>query len=167
MKFSTVKFFAIAAVTALAVSVTPTAKGDDKGCNNAILLGTFAYTSTGFAMTPGATAGPFAETGTQVFDGKGGVTATVMASQDGNVLPLSMTGTYTVFPDCTGTMRLQVVTATPSGPQLSSPVGLPVSFYFVIADIVDGSANAFQAVDTDLGLVVTRIGRRLFPGRTL
>ncbi len=82
MKRSTIaKTFTIAAVTALALGVAPTAKADDKGCSNASLKGTFAYTATGFITAPPAMAGPFGGVGTQTFDGKGGTTAT------GNVKP--------------------------------------------------------------------------------
>jgi len=41
--------------------------------------------------------------GTQTFDGKGSVTFTFNASQNGAVGPGTATGTYTVNDDCTGT----------------------------------------------------------------
>lgn len=144
--------FAFAAVAVLALSIAPAAKADDRGCSNATVRGTFAYTSTGFITAPPDFAGPFAETGTQTFDGRGGTTATVMSSQNGNILPLTITGTYTVNPDCTGTMTLQV-----------SPIAVTVDVYFVI----DDSGNGFQAIETDSGFVITRIGRKLFPGRDI
>ena len=154
MKRSIARTFTMAAVTALALAISPTAKADDndKGCSNATLQGTFAYTSTGFITAPPAFAGPFAETGTQIFDGKGGTTAAVTLSQNGNILPVTITGTYTVNPDCTGTFTLQV-----------SPIGITVHVFFVI----DDSGNGFQAIETDPGLVITRIGRRLYPGRVI
>jgi hypothetical protein len=144
------KTFAIAAAAALALSLAPTAKADDKGCSNAILRGTFAYTSTGSIATPPAIAGPFVEVGTQAFDGNGGTTASAMSSQNGNISPLTVTGTYKVNFDCTGTMTLQVT--FPGFPTF------PVDVYFV----VDDGGDEFQAIETDPGLVITRIGRRLF-----
>jgi len=153
MKRSTIaKTFTVAAVTALALVIAPAAKADDKGCSNTTLRGTFVYTSTGFITAPPAVAGPFAETGTQVFDGRGGTTATATLSQNGNILQVSITGTYTVNPDCTGTFTLQV-----------SPIGITVHVSFVI----DDGANEFQAIETEPGLVITRIGRRQFPGLTI
>jgi hypothetical protein len=149
------KTFAIAAAAALALSLAPTAKADDKGCSNAILRGTFAYTSTGSIATPPAIAGPFVEVGTQAFDGNGGTTAAAMSSQNGNISPLTVTGTYKVNPDCTGTMTLQVT--FPGFPTF------PVDVYFV----VDDGGDEFQAIETDPGLVITRIGRRLFKGRAI
>ena len=157
MKRSTItKTFTIAAVTALALGIAPTAKADDdKGCSNATLLGTFAYTSTGFITAPPGLAGPVAEVGTQTFDGEGATTATATLSQNGNPSPVTITGTYKVNPDCTGTMTLQV-----------SIPGIPVFPLHVFFAIDDGG-NGFQGMETDSGLVITRIGRRLFPGRAI
>ena len=146
------KTFTIAAVTALVLGIAPTAKADDKGCSNATLQGTFAYTSTGSITAPPALAGPVAEVGTQTFDGTGATTATATVSQNGNILQLTITGTYTVNPDCTGTLTLQV-----------SPIGVTVHVFFVI----DDSGSEFQAIETGSGIVITRIGRRLRPGTTI
>jgi hypothetical protein len=146
------KTFALAAVAAVALAIAPAAKADDKGCSNASLRGTFAYTSTGAITAPDFLVGPFAEVGTQTFDGRGGTTAAVVSSQNGNILPLTITGTYTVNPDCTGTMTLQV-----------SPIAVTVDVFFVI----DDNGNGFQAIETDSGLVITRIGRKLYPGRDI
>ena len=71
MKFTIARTFTMTAVTALALVIAPTAKADDKGCSNASLHGTFAYTSNGFITAPPEVAGPFAEAGTQTFDGRG------------------------------------------------------------------------------------------------
>jgi hypothetical protein len=86
MKRSTIaKTFTIAAVSALALGIAPTMSAADKGCSNASLQGTFAYTGTGFVVTPTARAGPFAEVGTQTFDGNGATTTTFTASGNGNL----------------------------------------------------------------------------------
>ena len=140
--------FAIAAVAALALQIAPTAKAADKGCSNASLNGTYAYTGTGFITSPPEFAGPFVEVGTQVFDGKGATTAAAMSSQNGNILQMTITGTYIVNPDCTGTLTLQV-----------APIGITVHVFFVM----DGGGSEFQAIETDSGLAITRIGRLQFP----
>ena len=153
MKCSTIaKTFTIAAVTALALSVAPTARADDKGCSVASLQGTFAYTGTGFNVTPAGAAAPFAEVGTQTFDGKGATTTTFTASANGNIFQITFTGTYTVNPDCTGTMTLLTPAPNPT-----------VTLFFAMAD----NLNEFHAIETLPGVVVTRIGRRLFPGRNI
>jgi hypothetical protein len=146
------KSFAFAAIAALTLAIAPAARAGDKGCSNGTLQGTFAYTSTGFITAPPAIAGPFAETGTQVFDGRGGTTAAVTLSLNGNILPVTITGTYTVNSDCTGTFTLQV-----------SPINVTVHVFFAIAD----GGNEIQAIETDAGLVITRIYHRLYPGRTI
>jgi hypothetical protein len=152
MKRSTIaRTLAIAAVTFLALGIAPTAKAADKGCSNASLNGTFVYTSTGFITAPPDLAGPVAEVGTQTFDGKGATNATATLSQNGNISPVTITGTYKVNPDCTGTMTLQV-----------SIPGVPV-FPLHVSLVLDDSGNGFQAMETDIGLVITRIARRQFP----
>jgi len=152
MKRSTITMtLTIAALTVLALGVAPTAKADDKGCSNALVQGTFAYTGTGSIAPPSPAAGPFVEVGTQTFDGKGGTTFAATASQNGNIREMTGTGTYTVNPDCTGTMTLQV-----------SPT-LAVQIFFV----VDDWGSEFQAIETNPGLVMTRIARRLFRGRAI
>jgi hypothetical protein len=151
MKFSTTRTFAMA-IVALALVIAPTAKADDKGCTNASLQGTFAYTSTGFIAAPPEIAGPFAEAGTQYFDGRGSTTAAATLSQNGNILPVTITGTYIVNRDCTGTFTLQVL-----------EIGVTVHVFFVI----DDNRNEFQAIETDPGFVITRVGRRQFPGLAL
>jgi hypothetical protein len=139
------KTFAITIATALALGIAPWAKADDKGCSDQTLKGTFAYTSTGSITSPASLAGPLAEVGTQTFDGKGGTTAAATLSQNGNIIPLTITGKYTVTPECTGTFTLEV-----------APIGITVDVFYVL----DDGGTEFQAIETAPGVVVTRIGRR-------
>ena len=146
MKRSTIaKTFAIAA---LALGMAPTAKADDKGCTNASLKGAYGYTSTGFITVGPAPVGPFAEVGTQTFDGKGGTTATATLSANGNIFEITITGTYTVKPDCTGTFTLQVF-----------PFNATTRLFFVL----DDNGTEIRAIQTGGGSVETLIGRRQFP----
>ena len=149
MKRSTIaKTFAIAA---LALSLAPTAMADVTGCNNATLRGTFGYTLTGTLLATGLV-GPFAEIGTQTFDGRGGTTASAMLSQNGNIFKISIKGTYIVNDDCTGTFTLQV-----------SPFGITNLIFFVI----DNGGSSLQLMEINPnqggGSVVTGTGRRQFP----
>jgi len=137
----------LAGATAFVLGIVPAAQADDKGCSNATLKGTFGYTTTGFITAPPTLAGPFASVGTQTFDGKGATTARAMVSQNGNIVPVTIAGTYTVNPDCTGTFTLQI-----------SPVGITTHVFFVI----DDSATVFRAIQTDPGVVVTGVARRQF-----
>ena len=152
MKHSIIaKTFTVAAVTALALGIAPTAKADDKGCSNASLQGTFAYTSTGTITAPPDIAGPIGEVGTQTFDGVGGTTATATLSSNGTIVPLTITGTYAVNPDCTGTFTLQIAP------------GIASHFFFVIAN----NGASYQAICLDPIAVITRVGTRLYPGRDI
>jgi hypothetical protein len=148
IRFSTIaKTFAIVAVIALGLGITPTATAQNRGCSEATLKGIFAYTSTGYIVTAPfpPIVGPSAEVGTQSFDGRGGVTFTFNSSQNGNIGPGTATGTYTVNEDCTGTFT----EATP---------GFTAHYSFVI----DSNGNGFQAICQDTGVVVSRFGRRQY-----
>ena len=82
--------FTVALTTALAVGLAATSQAADKGCSNATLTGTFAYTNTGFftaAAAPPAQAGPAASVGVQTFDGNGGTTATAVGKRKRQRIP--------------------------------------------------------------------------------
>jgi hypothetical protein len=143
-----VKSAIIAGVTVFSLCLAPAAKADDKGCTNNSLRGTFIFTGTGFITAPPAAAGPFAEVGTQTFDGKGATTYTATLSGNGNTVKVTAAGTYTVNPDCTATFALLV-----------SPFGITVHAFFVI----NGDGTEFQLIETDSGFVITRSARRQFP----
>jgi len=64
-------------------------------------------------------------------------------SANGNIVPITLTGTYSVNFDCTGTFTLQV-----------SPLNTTVHVYFAI----EQNGKGFQAIETEPGLIVTRTG---------
>jgi hypothetical protein len=152
MKRSIATFFLVFA-TALALGIVPKAQaGEPKECSNAILHHSFAYTGEGTilpAAAPPPLSGPFGEIGRQTFDGKGNTEATATASFNGNILKLTIVGTYTVNPDCTGSMTFNV-----------SPAGITGHADFVIGD--DG--DEIRTVDTDAGTIETRVYRKQFQG---
>lgn len=141
------------AIAAFALAIAPSAKANDtkandKGCTDHMLRGAFAYTSTGSAVAPPVIAGPAVEVGLQTFDGRGGTTVTATLSANGNLVQFNnITGTYTVNSDCTGTFELQVAP----------------DFTLHVFFVIDDGGNGFQAIETEPGLVITRIGRRVFP----
>jgi hypothetical protein len=121
-----------------------------KECSNATLRGSFGYTSTGTLLdsfVPPPFAGPFAEVGRQSFDGKGNTDATATTSSNGNPAPVTIEGTYTVNPDCTGSMTLNV-----------SPFDSTVDADFVISD--DGAE--IRAIVSDAGLIESRVYSKQF-----
>jgi hypothetical protein len=149
MKSSTIaKTFTIAAVAALTLGLAPIANAQGVACSNASLRGTFADKDTGFITAPAALAGPFAGVNLETFDGNGTLTGAGTASQNGNIVSITFTGTYTVNPDCTGTYTV-----------LISPLGLTTHAFFVI----DDNGNELQIVITDSGNVITCLARRQFP----
>ena len=155
MKRSTIaKAFTIAAVTALALGIAPTAKA--QGCSGLSLNGTFAYKGTGTIVSPAAMAGPIDEVGTLTFNGSDIVTGAGVINQGGTAIPVTKTGTYTVNPDCTGTITVQY------------SLGFTSQFFFVIDSIeavgiqyVRGSE--LQILCEDAGVVLDGIARRQMP----
>jgi hypothetical protein len=144
--------FAILFAIVFVLGIVPRAQaGEVKGCSNATLQGSFGYTATGTLLPTGAPppfAGPFGEVGRQTFDGKGNTDATATLSANGNIVKVTITGTYTVNPDCTGSMTLYV-----------SPLGATAHADFVIVD--DGVE--FRAISTDPGVAVeTRVYKKQF-----
>jgi hypothetical protein len=126
--------------------------GEDKGCSNATLHGSFGYTATGTllpAAAPAPFAGPFGEIGRQTFDGNGNTAATATINANGNIINATIQGTYTVNPDCTGSMTRNV-----------SPLGAIAHDDFVIDD--DGVE--LRTIATDAGAIETYVYRKQFRG---
>jgi hypothetical protein len=117
-------------------------------CSKATLHGSFGYTSTGTLTTsyvPAPYAGPFAEVGRQTFDGKGNTEAAATVSSNGSITPVTVKGRYTVNPDCTGTMTLDV-----------SPFDSTVNVDFVI----DANGVEIRAIVTDTGVIESRVYKK-------
>jgi hypothetical protein len=122
--------------------------GNLNKCSNAALQGSFGYTSIGTllpANAPPPFAGPYAEVGRQTFDGKGNTEATATLSANGNIVKVTIQGTYMVNPDCTGSMTLAV-----------SPLGATAHYDLVI----DKNGAGLKAICTDSGAVVSRVNNR-------
>ena len=158
---TTTKNFAIAAITALALGIAPTARADNMGCSNATLKGTFAHIGSGFTTAPPSMAGPLNGVGTDTFDGNGNITGTAALNLNGTPAALILNGTaaplvtekgtYKVNLDCTGSYTVQFfVGGAPSG---------STTVFFVIAN----SGNEIHGVCVDLGSVTTHTFLRQFP----
>ena len=123
------------------------------GCSNATLQGSFGYTSVGNLLDPNVYpppfAGPFAEVGRQTFDGRGNTAAAGNVSANGNPQAVTITGWYTVNPDCTGTMTLYV---------------LPFQSYGHAYFVIDEGGAEIRLIFTDPGLVESRVYKKQFPG---
>ena len=145
--------WAVSLLAAVAMPIRLAAQeqsGKVKECSNATLRGSFGYTSTGSLLdsyVPPPFAGPFAEVGRQTFDGKGNTAATATTSSNGNIVKVTIGGTYTVNQDCTGSMTLYV-----------SPFDATVHADFVISD--DGAE--LRVIGTDSGVVESRVYNKQF-----
>src|SRR5437762_1804172 len=73
-------------------------------CSN--LIGAYGAIATGTVVIPGtAVPAPFNAVAIQTFDGEGKWTATESGNFNGNIIRnAALSGTYTVNPDCTGSM---------------------------------------------------------------
>lgn len=118
----------------------------EANCTATMLKGACAFTASGFLAPPAPVSGPFAGIGIQHFDGKGNTDATTIVSINGNVQRASIQGTYTVNPDCTGSMILTFL-----------PSGLVHHFDIVISP----NGADIEGIRTDPGVVGTGAYRRL------
>jgi hypothetical protein len=145
--------FAIVFAIVFVLGIVPSAQaGENKECSNATLRGSFGYTATGTllpAAVPAQLAGPFGEIGRQTFDGNGNTTATATINANGNIINVTIQGTYTVSPDCTGSMTRNV-----------SPLGVTAHDDLVIDD--DG--EELRTIATDPGAIETYVYRKQFRG---
>ena len=97
---------ALAATTAASVQAGPKeAKGPHgRGCTLATMKGDHGYTYSGTVIGMG----PIATAGLISFDGVGNLAATYIVSVNGIIFEGAFTGVYTVNPNCTGTVRLDL-----------------------------------------------------------
>ena len=146
------KVFTIAAALTLAVAIAPSVQASDKGCSNNILRGTYVQTGTGVITAPPDQAGPFANVGTLIFDGNGGLTGALVVSSNGSSSQATETGTYTVNSDCTGTYTVQI-----------APFGITSQAFFAI----DTNWDELEIIVTDQGSVITCVAKKMYPGRSI
>jgi hypothetical protein len=150
MKHGTIaRTLATGAFAGLILGLAPIASAAERACSNATLQGTFANRDTGFIAAPPAFAGPYAGVSLETFDGRGGFSGSGVVSLNGNIVPGTFTGTYTVNADCTGTYTVV------------NSLGLTIQAFFVIAD----GGNEVDEVIMNPGTVITCVARRQFPVR--
>ena len=105
-------------------------------CTNSSLNGTYFYLLTG-EITSGFS--PYAELGKLVLDGQGGVSGQSKASIGGVLQSNSLSGSYAVMGNCTGTMNLSV----------NSQAGIAFDF-----QIVAGGHGALIAFSSSGGVLI-------------
>lgn len=133
--------------TILLVSL-PSFRAQAQTCTNSSLNGTYFYVLGG-SVTAGTGVAPYAELGKLIADGNGGVAGQSTASIGGSLAPFSLSGSYTVQGDCTGTLTLSV----------NSQSTETIAF-----QIVDGGQSAVVAFSSSGAVVVGRAYRAVSGG---
>lgn len=100
-------------------------------CSNKTLKGTYSYSVQGNSTENGGQK-PFAEAGMESYDGRGNIKGN--GSDSDNPTNSSFSGTYTINPDCTGTLNYDQT---------------------VYNIYVKPNGNAFQFIDTTTGSVLS------------
>ena len=136
----------VAAVATLVISSLATHASADGRCNNASLLGSYAFQVDGTNVN-----GSFAAVGKNTYDGKGHLRGVMVISSNGMILPTNYTGTYTLNADCTGIKSAAL-----------DALGLTVNFYF----LVDSNLREIRMIVTDPGFTVSGSARKLFTEKT-
>lgn len=112
-----------------ALCLIPAMTAWGQACNNNDFKGTYSALVTGSFITPppGVPAGPTARAGRVQLDGNGNSSIITTLSLAGFILEESYGGTYTINPDCTATVILQI-------PFPGSPQPVPFQFQGVLAN---------------------------------
>jgi hypothetical protein len=121
------------------------AQESEAECSLATLNGAFIMQAQGIAVG-GSVPGPFGYASISTYDGKGNTHATYSGSWNGMIRRnQTLTGTYTVDADCTGTKTVELG-------------GGAVSHYDMF---LSPNGNMYSLVQTDAGVIVTAIFYRV------
>jgi len=159
MKRTIVRTTLVTILSAAFLSLAPGAHAQDEGgCSKASAAGKWAFTTNGTVVG----IGPRASVGIITLDGAGNVpNGKATASLNGNVTEEAFSGTYSVNPDCTGKMAIQIF-------DLSGNKILAATLDLVLDDNVQGLRAIFTSVvlpnGIPLGTVITVQAKRLFSG---
>jgi hypothetical protein len=131
----------------LALAASSTLAAHAGGCSNSTIQGNYAYTIHGQVFLPDGSTLLIDGLARTTFDGKGNLTELDAIAANGNMAPgwVPNTGTYSVNPDCTGT-----ITVTNGNQPL-------VHLQMVVAQ----SGNTIHAMTIDPGFATTAEGERL------
>ncbi len=150
------------------LSVAVVASAQDYGaCSMGGRAGTFAFTWTGTMILPApAGAVQAAGVGRTTFDADGNMTGTQIVSRGGVVSLHTIKGTYTVNPDCTGTLSITNYDAT--GTWVSK-----ATWYTVSVDNMNETRLIMTSMVSNNGtpnglnvpVVITNTAAKLFPAK--
>ncbi len=123
------------------VLATPTLLANDHHhCSLKSVSGSYGYTASGIRNG----IGPAASVGSVTLDKDGNVVGAQTASFNGTILTETLTGTYTVAEDCTGSATLDVVSSNPAFNRTST------------LDLVwDDDSEKFRFIFTNASTIIT------------
>ena len=109
----TMKFRYSPFLLTLALIVSAPLISHANACSDSTIRGSYAYTIHGQVFLPNGFGLLIDGLARTTFDGKGNLTEFDAVAANGNVAPgwVSNTGTYSVNPDCTGTITVPMVTS--------------------------------------------------------
>jgi hypothetical protein len=116
------------------------AEAKHDGCNLRTIEGSYGYTVTGTNLAVGLVAA----VGRVTADGRGNLTGADTLSAVGNIVRRTITGSYTITPQCTGTVTF------------TDNFGQTVNLDYVVT----GRSDELQFIQTDAGTVFTGFARR-------
>ncbi|HSL22682.1 MAG TPA: hypothetical protein VK886_14205 [Vicinamibacterales bacterium] len=156
------------AVATLVLGAAVMASAQEHACSNPGLAGAWGYTETGTVVVPSPTGTiqvPAAAVGRYDFDSAGSFSGTQNSSAGGAVSEDLKLGTYTLNPDCTGTLSLQVY----------DPSGTTLRRTSVWAIVLVDKAREFRGImistllpnGVSLAPIMTMTGKRLFRDRSV
>lgn len=138
--------FAIAFIVACMVGVAAPAHAWEQPCSVAGAAGNWGFTDTGTVIG----IGPRTAVGVFTLDGKGNVVnASATSSLNGSIAVETFSGTYTVNPDCTGTVK---VTLYASGVELFT-----VTMNIVFDDCMNEMRGLFTSVTEPNGTALSTV----------
>lgn len=117
---------------------------DTSTCTNALVQGAYAYAISGWVTSSGLHA--FADNGKLVANGQGTFSGVSNSSLDGDISQRTLTGTYRVNADCTGSAIFRDT--------LGNVLGLDFS--------LAGAGRQIQFIETDAGTAISGIAMRQF-----
>lgn len=132
---------------------------DEGGCSNASVTGKWGFTTNGTVVG----IGPRDSVGIFTLDGAGKlVNGKATASLNGNITDETFSGTYSVNPDCTGKLAIEIFDLL--GNKLLTAT-LNVVFDDSVRELRAIFTSAVLPNGTALGTVITAQAKRLFPDR--
>jgi hypothetical protein len=140
------KSFAAILFTTFALSAAPTTRAVQ--CSLAGVAGRYGYTSTGTIITPPV--GAFAAVGHVTFTATGTFSGAQTTSVGGHFFDETVSGTFTVNPDCTGTAVVNVY----QGTTLARTTNLNV--------VWDDSQRQVRAIFLTTGTAITIHAKKMF-----